>query len=272
MAGGFQAGDVHALGGFGEWVAVGERVGDRVLRHHLVSCVPVSHPEVAAGILVEAGYQLLGLLENLVGFADVAYTQDFAECLHIVDIRVGWGGSGLCRLVFFGMVIVYPELFSPIAGDDAILGIHDADDVQIVVGQGDAVKAISALISCQSVLGAHPHLALLVAVQHVDVVIGQCGGVVDAMRELYVSLAVEHIDACRRAYPDEFPLVLRDGSDVERREHVVLGLLGRHGSELPLRVGTVGIEEVDSCESAECGEGQKWEKDFPHGCLSWKGE
>ena len=73
-----------------------------------------------------------------------------------------------------------------------ILYLHD---IGIVRRQVEAMEAIAAFISCQSVLGSYPHASLPIAVQYVDVVIGQGGAVFRIVEELDIVVTIIHVDS-----------------------------------------------------------------------------
>ena len=134
-------------------------------------------------------------------------------------------------------------------------GILYLQDIGIVGRQVEAMEAIAAFISCQTVLGSYPYPSLPIAVEYIDVVIGQGGAVFRIVEELDIVAAIIHVDSSRCAYPYQLLGILCDGSYIERREHEVLARMLSLAFEHLLRAPLVGVDGVDGCQNAEDGKG-----------------
>ena len=101
------------------------------------------------------------------------------------------------------------------------LAILYGHDVIMLIGQGDAMEAVSPHIQGESVLRTHPHSAGFIKMKHVDIVIRQGCGIPDVLTELHEVLAIIYIDTSRSTNPHQLSPIASDRRNALRREHVV---------------------------------------------------
>ena len=133
------------------------------------------------------------------------------------------------------------------------LAILYGHDVIMLIGQGDAMEAVSSHISGKSVLRSHPHSAGSVEMQHVDIVIGQGCGILDIVAELHKVLAIIYIDTSRCTNPHQLSPIASDRRNALRREHIIFRRLFSFFLQCPQRSPSARVKIITGSKQTEHG-------------------
>ena len=233
----------HSLGSLCQRIIVGFLVSNKILRNNLKARIAVTHPEIITMILEGSTHHLYGFAQDRKVF--------WKRSLEMIGLYLpmGWRNLLIPTDMKCTAAIAYQHrhriIFFP-----AILYSHD---VIMIIGQGDAMEAVSPHIPGESVLRTHPHSAGFIKMKHVDIVIGQGCGILDIVAELHEVLAIIYIDTSRCTNPHQLSPIASDRRNALRREHIIFRRLFSFFLQCPQRSPSARVKIITGSKQTEHG-------------------